>query len=249
MVNWEGLRFLVVELVEGETLADRLARGPISFDEALPLARQIAEALEASDRKGHVDLYRRSANGVGAEEPLYPDNLDKRPTSWSADGNFLIYTAADPKMSEELSEGCWSRSASVRKLGPSCAGTPAAVQPCTGSASSRHKAGRRSTEGGSMLAPRFRNRLVPTHSCRHLSKSQQFDELMAVSSHKLKCRLSGGHPTVEAVRTETHGVVGASSPMISAEESGFIAVLQPTRIRTRGGLTLTRTLRHVPSVE
>ena len=39
---------LVLELVEGETLADRIARGSIPIDEALPIARQIAEALEAA---------------------------------------------------------------------------------------------------------------------------------------------------------------------------------------------------------
>src|SRR5262245_44709354 len=38
-----GIRALVLELVEGETLADRIARGPIPIDEALPIARQIAE--------------------------------------------------------------------------------------------------------------------------------------------------------------------------------------------------------------
>src|SRR5439155_6374746 len=38
--------FLVMELVEGEDLAERLVRGPIPLDEALPIARQIAEALE-----------------------------------------------------------------------------------------------------------------------------------------------------------------------------------------------------------
>src|SRR5213592_3032940 len=38
---------LVLELVDGETLADRIARGPIPVDEALPIAKQIAEALEA----------------------------------------------------------------------------------------------------------------------------------------------------------------------------------------------------------
>src|SRR4029078_8224510 len=43
---------LVLELVEGPTLADRIARGPIPVDEALPIARQIAEALEAAHERG-----------------------------------------------------------------------------------------------------------------------------------------------------------------------------------------------------
>jgi hypothetical protein len=43
-----GSPALVMELVEGETLADRIARGPIAVDEALPIAKQIAEAVEAA---------------------------------------------------------------------------------------------------------------------------------------------------------------------------------------------------------
>src|SRR5688572_10124153 len=42
--EFEGFPALVLELVEGETLADRIARGPIPFAEVLPLATQIAEA-------------------------------------------------------------------------------------------------------------------------------------------------------------------------------------------------------------
>ena len=47
-----------MELVEGPTLADRIARGAIPLDEALPLAKQIAEALEAAHEHGiiHRDL-------------------------------------------------------------------------------------------------------------------------------------------------------------------------------------------------
>ena len=49
---------LVLELVEGPTLADRIAHGPIALDDALPIATQIAEALEAAHESGiiHRDL-------------------------------------------------------------------------------------------------------------------------------------------------------------------------------------------------
>ena len=45
---------LVMELVEGDDLSQRLARGPIPLDDALPIARQIAEALEAAHDLGIV---------------------------------------------------------------------------------------------------------------------------------------------------------------------------------------------------
>ena len=47
-----------MEFVDGPTLADRIARGPIPLDEALAIARQIAEALEAAHEQGiiHRDL-------------------------------------------------------------------------------------------------------------------------------------------------------------------------------------------------
>ena len=53
-----GIRALVMELVEGPTLADRIAHGPISVAETLPIAKQIADALEAAHELGvtHRDL-------------------------------------------------------------------------------------------------------------------------------------------------------------------------------------------------
>ena len=53
-----GITALVLELVEGPTLATRIAQGPIPFDEALPIAKQIADALEAAHEQGiiHRDL-------------------------------------------------------------------------------------------------------------------------------------------------------------------------------------------------
>ncbi len=54
----DGVRALVMELVDGPTLADRIAGGPMPLDEALPIARQIADALEAAHEQGiiHRDL-------------------------------------------------------------------------------------------------------------------------------------------------------------------------------------------------
>jgi serine/threonine protein kinase len=54
----DGTCALVMELVEGPTLADRIAQGPLPLDEALPVACQIAEALEAAHEAGiiHRDL-------------------------------------------------------------------------------------------------------------------------------------------------------------------------------------------------
>ena len=87
----DGVRALVMELVDGPTLADRIAQGAIPVDEALAIARQIAEALDAAHEQGiiHRDLkpsnikVRRDgivkvldfglAKAMEAPEPVAPD--------------------------------------------------------------------------------------------------------------------------------------------------------------------------------
>ena len=72
----DGQKALVLELVEGPTLADRIAQGPIPVNEALPIAKQIAEALEAAHEAGVIHRDLKPANikvkddGMSRSNPL-----------------------------------------------------------------------------------------------------------------------------------------------------------------------------------
>src|SRR5215213_3816160 len=80
----DGITALVLELVEGEDLAQRLARGPIVVDEALPIAMQIAEALEAAHDLGII------------HRDLKPANIKLRPDGTVKVLDFGLAKATDP---------------------------------------------------------------------------------------------------------------------------------------------------------
>ena len=85
--------FLVMELVEGPTLADRIAQGPLPVDEATAIARQIAEALEAAHERGVIHRDLKPANikvcedgtvkvlDFGLAKALDPGSADGAPTA------------------------------------------------------------------------------------------------------------------------------------------------------------------------
>jgi eukaryotic-like serine/threonine-protein kinase len=76
---------LVLELVDGPTLADRIAQGPIPLDEALPLAQQIARALESAHDRGII------------HRDLKPPNIKLRPDGTVKVLDFGLAKAWDPK--------------------------------------------------------------------------------------------------------------------------------------------------------
>jgi len=80
----DGVKALVMELVEGPTLGDRIAQGPIPVDEALPIAKQIADALEAAHEQGII------------HRDLKPANIKVRPDGTVKVLDFGLAKALDP---------------------------------------------------------------------------------------------------------------------------------------------------------
>ena len=87
-----GVRALVMELVEGDDLSQRIAKGVIPIDDALPIAKQIADALEAAHEQGiiHRDLKPanikvRSDGTVKVLDFGLAKALDAKPSSATAD--------------------------------------------------------------------------------------------------------------------------------------------------------------------
>jgi serine/threonine protein kinase len=87
-----GSDYLVMELVEGPTLAERIRQGAVPLDEALKIARQIADALEAAHEKGIV------------HRDLKPGNIILRPDGTVKVLDFGLARVTDSAGSGELFE-------------------------------------------------------------------------------------------------------------------------------------------------
>ena len=83
-----GTRALVLELIEGPTLADLIGQGPMTIEDALPIARQIAEALEAAHEQGII------------HRDLKPANIKVKPDGSVKVLDFGLAKAFQPEASE-----------------------------------------------------------------------------------------------------------------------------------------------------
>ena len=61
-----------------------------------------AAIVFTSRRKGHLDLYRKTASGAPREEVLLEDQVDKTATSWSSDGKFILYSIAGAQTGPDI---------------------------------------------------------------------------------------------------------------------------------------------------
>jgi eukaryotic-like serine/threonine-protein kinase len=112
-----GIKALVMELVEGQTLADRIAEAPIPLNEALPIAKQIAEALEAAHEQGIV------------HRDLKPANIKLRPDDTVKVLDFGLAKAIEPAIAmSPLSESTPIGTPAVTEAGI-ILGTPTYMSP------------------------------------------------------------------------------------------------------------------------
>jgi Tol biopolymer transport system component len=105
----DGHRVLVFRTVQGNRdlwLLDGARTSRFTFDAApddFPLwSPDGTRIVFRSQQTSAGDLYQKLTSGAGVEEPLVASGQTKNPSSWSADGRFLLYVNTDPQMSADL---------------------------------------------------------------------------------------------------------------------------------------------------
>ncbi len=111
-----GVRALVMELVEGDDLSQRIARGAIPLDEALPIAKQIAEALEAAHEQGII------------HRDLKPANIKVRPDGTVKVLDFGLAKALDPPSRNASAGQAPAAASSANAMNSPTITTPAMTQ-------------------------------------------------------------------------------------------------------------------------
>jgi len=111
-----------MELVEGEDLSQRIARGPIPVDEALPIAKQIAEALEAAHEQGVI------------HRDLKPANIKVR-----SDGTVKVLDFGLAKLSQP-DHGPHAATAAAPSMSPTIT-SPALMTGVSDNSSDKHRSG------------------------------------------------------------------------------------------------------------
>ena len=155
-----GIRALVMELVEGPTLADRIAQGAIPLDEALPIAKQIAEALEAAHEQGII------------HRDLKPANIKLRPDGTVKVLDFGLAKALDPAGSASAERRQFSDAVDAGHAGRRHPGNRRVHGAGTGAGQSRRQARRhlgvrvRAVRDADGQRARSRARMSPTRSWR-----------------------------------------------------------------------------------